>query len=69
MYIDVQSESHLCGEVSPHFLDLLPPEAARGGEKLVDVLAVLDVEQLQLLPGGHPAYGPTTGWDHAVTPT
>ena len=35
---------HLGGEVGTHLLDLLPPEAGRGGEKLVDVLAVLDVE-------------------------
>ena len=29
----------------------------------------LDVEQLQLLPGGHPAYGAAAGGDGAVTPT
>ena len=81
--------SHLLAEIGPHLLHLLPPEAAGGGQQLVDILAVLtknicsldkkyftvtgtfhlDVEQLQLLPGGHPAYGAAAGGDGAVTPT
>ena len=39
-----EAVAHLGGEVGTHLLDLFPPEAGRGGEKLVDVLAVLDVE-------------------------
>ena len=60
---------HLVGKVGSHLLDLLPPEAGRGGQKLVDVLAVLDVKELQLLPGGHPANGSATGGDDSITST
>ena len=33
--------SHLLAEIGPHLLHLLPPEAAGGGQQLVDILAVL----------------------------
>ena len=59
---------HLLCEVGLHTLHLLPPEAGGGGEELVDVLTALDVQQLQLLSGGHPSYGSATGRDDPVTP-
>ena len=57
----------LLGEVVPHALRLLPPEVCGSGEELVDVLTPVDVQEVHLLPGGHPANWPSTGWDDPVT--
>ena len=64
-----EAVAHLGGEVGPHLLNLLPPEAGRGGEKLVNVLAVHNVKKLQLLPAGNPADGPPTCREYSITTT
>ena len=59
---------HLVCEVVPHALRLLPPEVCWCGEELVYVLTPGNVQQVHLLPGGHPAYWSATGWNDSVTP-